>query len=231
MLVGNRRVGSGIGAAVSWSAAEGQVRARVRRVMGRASSMVAPRTSPVVPPRAVRARRVVRRLMATARRTAAAVPASRCVVGDRSVRLSVSQRRAAASTATVVRAAVMGRTVAATVAPRPSGRADGDRGAAGPGEGQAAGGGGDEDGLPAEAGLDAGGEGGDVEEQDADDRDDAERADVALLHDPKHGLAIPPAAERVREVGQPVQVQRPESTTSTSTPSTAASKGASGRTS
>jgi hypothetical protein len=56
--------------------------------------------------------------------------------------------------------------------------------------------------------LDAGRQGRDVEEQDEGDRDDAERADVALLHDPKHGLAVPAAAEGVREVGQAVQMQR-----------------------
>jgi hypothetical protein len=51
------------------------VRARVRRVTGTASSTVAPRTSPVTPPRAVRARWVTRRLTATARSTAIAAPA------------------------------------------------------------------------------------------------------------------------------------------------------------
>jgi hypothetical protein len=50
-------------------------------------------------------------------------------------------------------------------------------------------------------------QGGDVEQEHGRDREHAERSDVALLHDPQLGLAVPAAAEAVGGVGQSVEMQ------------------------
>ena len=56
--------------------------------------------------------------------------------------------------------------------------------------------------MPADARLEAGGEGGYVDEEDSDNADHAEGADVALFHDAEHGFAVAAAAQGVGEVSQ-----------------------------